>query len=214
LPYLLQGTLVTVKLASISLLLGFCLGLPMAFGQVYGNRVIRGIISVYERVVRSIPLLVILFLIFYGLPAAGIRIPAFTSSILALGLRGAAYQSQIYRGAILSVSGSQMKAALSLGMNRFTAFIYVILPQAVRAAIPPIGNEAAIVLKDTSTVYAIGVSELLRQGHYFISTGSDPMTIYLTVAFIYLVMTIFIKALLALFERKYRIPGLGIEGEI
>src|SRR5690606_40772392 len=84
LPYLLQGTLVTVKLASISLLLGFCLGLPMAFGQVYGNRVIRGIISVYERVVRSIPLLVILFLIFYGLPAAGIRIPAFTSSILAL----------------------------------------------------------------------------------------------------------------------------------
>ncbi|HOA40665.1 MAG: amino acid ABC transporter permease [Halanaerobiales bacterium] len=209
----MEGTLVTIKLASISLLLGFCLGLPMAFAQVYGNRVIKGLVSVYERVARSIPLLVILFLIFYGLPALKIRIPAFTSAILALGLRGAAYQSQIYKGAILSVSGNQMKAALSLGMNRLSAFFYVILPQSVRIAIPPIGNEAAIVLKDTSTVYAIGVSELLRQGHYFISTGSDPMTIYLSVAFIYLVMTICIKGLLTLFEKRYRIPGIGIEGE-
>src|SRR5690606_7346637 len=120
--------------------------------------------------------------------------------------------SQIYRGAIQSVSGNQMRAALSLGMNKITAFFYVILPQAVRIAIPPVGNEAAIVLKDTSVVYAIGVSELLRQGYYIISTHYEPMTIYLTVAFIYLLLTVCINSLLSIFEKKYRIPGIGIEG--
>jgi len=208
----MNGALVTIKLGVISLLFGLILGLPLAFGQVYGNKIIKKIISIYERVVRSIPLLVILFLIFYGLPSLKIRLPEFTAAVLALGLRSAAYQSQIYRGAIQSVSGSQMKAALSMGMNRFTAFFYIILPQAVRIAIPPTGNEAAIVLKDTSVVYAIGVSELLRQGYYIITTHYEPMLIYLTVAFIYLILTISINGLLSLFEKKFKIPGIGIEG--
>lgn len=190
------------------------MGLPLAFGQIYGNKLLKSFISIYERIARSIPLLVILFLIFYGFPSLGIRIPTFTAAVLALGLRGAAYQSQIYRGAIQSVSGSQMKAALSLGMNKFTAFFYVILPQALRIAIPPIGNEAAIVIKDTSVVYAIGVSELLRQGYYIITTYYEPMLIYLTVAFIYFLLTISINGVLSLFEKKYKIPGIGIEGGV
>lgn len=208
----MEGALVTVKLAVVSILIGFVLGLPLAFGQVYGNKLVKGIISVYERIARSIPLLVILFLIFYGLPRLGIRLPEFVAAVLGLGLRSAAYQSQIYRGAIQSVSGCQMRAALSMGMNKFTAFFYVILPQAVRIAIPPIGNETAILLKDTSVVYAIGMSELLRQGFYIFNNNGEATTILLTVALIYYIMTMIINKLLTLFEQKYRIPGIGIEG--
>ncbi len=212
LPYLLEGTLVTIKLTLAALGLGIALGVPLGFGQVYGNPLIKGIILVYERVVRSIPLLVILFLIFFGLPEMGVRFPAFISAILAIGLRSAAYQSQIYRGAIQSISGTQMKAALSLGMSRVQAFIHVILPQAVRLAIPPFANEAAIVLKDTSLAYAIGVTELLRQGSYIIANTSEAMAIYLSVATLYLIMTVSLNRVLAMYENKLRIPGIGTEG--
>ncbi len=105
-----------------------------------------------------------------------------------------------------------MKAALSLGMNKITAFFYVIGPQAVRIAIPPFTNESAIVLKDTSLAFTIGVVELLRQGEYFVTTSHEPMVIYLTVAFIYLILTTTINGFLTFFEKKYRVPGIGIEG--
>lgn len=217
LPYLLEGTLTTIQLAIVSMILGFVLGLSLAFGQVYGNKFIKSTISVYERIARSIPLVVILFLIYFGLPQINfidIKIPDFMAAVLGLGLRSAAYQSQIYRGAIQSVSGSQMKAALSMGMNSFTAFFYVILPQAVRIAIPPIGNEAAILLKDTSVVYAIGMSELLRQAFYIFTNNGEATTILLLAAFIYYVLTMSINRLLSVFEKKYRIPGIGIEGGV
>ncbi|HLV10347.1 MAG TPA: amino acid ABC transporter permease [Halanaerobiales bacterium] len=212
LPYLLEGTLVTINLSLVSLALGVVLGVLLGFGQVYGNNLIKIIVLVYERVMRSIPLLVILFLIFFGFPELGIRFPAFTAAVIALGLRSASYQSQIYRGAIQSISGTQMKAALSLGMNRIQAFIYVIMPQALRVAIPPFANETAIVLKDTSLAYAIGVTELLRQGSYIIINSSQAMAIYLSVAVIYLILTVSINYLLNLYENKLKIPGIGTGG--
>lgn len=208
----MEGALVTIKLAVISLGIGVALGIPLAFGQVYGNKLIKNLILVYERIVRSIPLLAILFLIYYGFPQVGIRLPKFLAVVTGIGLRSAAYQSQIYRGAIQSVSGSQMKAALSMGMNRLQAFIHIILPQAIRIAIPPFANESAIVLKDTSLAYALGVTELLRQGYYIITTTYEPMAVYLTVALIYLIFTICINSFLSFYEKKYRIPGIGIEG--
>ena len=212
LPYLLEGTLITIQLTFWSLLMGVVIGLPLAFGQVYGNKLIQRIIAVYERVARSIPLLVILLLINYGLPAVGIRVPVFTAAVIGIGLRSAAYQSQIYRGAIQSVAGSQMKAARSLGMSKMTAFFHIIAPQAIRIAVPPVTNESAIVLKDTSLAFTIGVVELVRQGDYFIATSNEPMVIYLTVAVIYFVLTSMINLILSLFEQKFKIPGIGIEG--
>jgi polar amino acid transport system permease protein len=170
------------------------------------------VIAIYERLARSIPLLVMLLLLNYGLPRLGLRIPVFRAAVIGIGLRSAAYQSQIYRGAIQSVGGSQLKAALSLGMSRFKAFFYIIAPQAIRIAIPPVANESAIVLKDTSLAFTIGVVELLRQGEYYIATSNKPMVIYLTVAFIYFVLTTLVNGGLSLFERKYQIPGIGIEG--
>lgn len=212
LPYLLEGTVVTIELTFWSLLIGIVIGLPLAFGQVYGNKALKFVIAIYERLARSIPLLVMLLLLNYGLPRLGLRIPVFRAAVIGIGLRSAAYQSQIYRGAIQSVGGSQLKAALSLGMSSFKAFFYIIAPQAIRIAIPPVANESAIVLKDTSLAFTIGVVELLRQGEYYIATSNKPMVIYLTVAFIYFVLTTLVNGGLSLFERKYQIPGIGIEG--
>jgi len=127
-------------------------------------------------------------------------------------LRSAAYQSQIYRGAIQSVSGTQMKAALSMGMTRLQGFSYVILPQAIRVAIPPFSNEAAIVLKDTSLAYALGVIELLRQGRYIIATSYEPMAIFIAIAIIYFILTVSMNTVLGIFERKYKVPGIGLGG--
>jgi polar amino acid transport system permease protein len=177
LPNLLEGALVTIRLTFFSLLLGLVLGVPIAFGQTYGPKILRKIIGVYEKVVRSIPLLVILFLIYYGLPRVGIKFPSFIAAVIGIGIRSSAYQSQIYKGAIQSISGSQMKAALSLGMSKLESFMSVILPQSIRIAIPPMANESAIVLKDTSLAYALGVIELLRQGGYIISTTYRPLPI-------------------------------------
>ena len=212
LPYLLEGTLVTIQLTFWSLLIGVVVGLPIAFAQVYGGKILQGIVAVYERLARSIPLLVMLLLINYGLPRLGLRIPIFRAAVIGIGLRSAAYQSQIYRGAIQSVAGSQMKAARSLGMSKLKAFFYIIAPQAIRIAIPPVTNESAIVLKDTSLAFTIGVVELLRQGEYFIATSNEPMVIYLTIAAIYFILTTAVNGMLSLFEKKYQIPGIGIEG--
>jgi len=214
LPNLLEGALVTIRLTFFSLLLGLVLAIPIAFGQIYGPKFVRKLIGVYERVVRSIPLLVILFLIFYGFPRIGIRFPAFSAAVIGIGVRSSAYQSQIFRGAIQSISGSQMKAALSLGMTKLQSFKDVILPQSIRIAIPPMANESAIVLKDTSLAYALGVIELLRQGGYIIATSYRPLPIYLTVAAIYLVMTLTINTILGRFEKKLKIPGIGIEERV
>src|SRR6056297_4085363 len=104
LPNLLEGALVTIRLTFFSLLLGLVLGVPLAFGQTYGPKIIRKIIGVYEKVVRSIPLLVILFLIYYGLPRVGIKFPSFIAAVIGIGIRSSAYQSQIYKGAIQSIS--------------------------------------------------------------------------------------------------------------
>ncbi len=157
-------------------------------------------------------MLVILFLIFYGFPRVGIKFPPFLAAVLGLGLRSSAYQSQIYRGAIQSVSGTQLKAALSMGMNRVQAFAFVILPQAVRIAIPAFANESAILLKDTSLAYALGVIELLRQGRYIIATSFEPLIIFVTIAIIYLIMTISLNTVLGRVENRLKIPGIGIEG--
>ncbi|MDN5345921.1 polar amino acid ABC transporter permease [Petrotoga miotherma DSM 10691] len=206
-PYLLKGTLVTLELTFFSLLIGFVMGIIISFGQLYGNKLVQFIFLIYERVFRSIPLLVILFLIFYGLPAIGIRLDPLIASILGLGLRSSAYQSQILRGAILSIPKGQLDAAYSIGMNKIQTFFYIIFPQAIRIALSGWTNEAAVVLKDTSLAYALGVVELLRQGTYIISVTNRPLIVYLICGVIYFILTFSISRGLGRIEKKLAIPG-------
>ncbi len=212
LPILLKGTLVTVELTALGLALGFVIAVPVSFAQVYGGRVARFVCSLYERTFRSIPLLVLLMLIFYGLPEIGIRFAPFFSCVLGLGIRSSAYQSQIFRGAILSVGKGQTLAALSIGMTPFESFRYIVFPQALRFSIAPWTNEFTVVLKDSSMAYALGVVELLRQGSYIISTTYEPMVIFLTCAAIYLVMTLTANKLMGYIEKKLQIPGFETKG--
>lgn len=210
LPTLLEGTFVTIKLTILIVALGLVLGLIIAFFQTYGNKPVRLLVGIYDRIFRSVPELVLLLLVFYGLPNLGFRLSPFYAAVLALGLRSAAYMAQIFRGSFMSVGSDQLTAAYSLGMGEYKAFIYVIFPQAIRAFIPPFANEYAIILKDTSLAYAIGVVELLRHGQYIIAVEYKPLPIFLVIAAIYFVLTFGVTRLLKMLENKLKIPGMGV----
>ncbi len=208
LPFLLKGMIVTLELTFAFLSLGLMVGIFLALGQVYGTKPISLLISVFERVFRAIPALVLLFLFYFGAAQFGFNLSAFAASCLAMGLRSAAYQSQIFRGAIQSINIGQIMAARAIGMSQFKAAVYIILPQALRLSIAPWSNEYAVVLKDTSLCYAIGVTEMMRQGRYIVArTFGNALLIYAIVAIIYFILVITGTRLLSLLEKKVRIPG-------
>ena len=210
LPYLLEGVVLTLGLVIAALGIGLLLGLPMALGQIYGSKPVRSIIEVYVWFFRGLPLLVLLFLFYFGVfPALGLDIPAFLVAIVVLGLRGAAYQSQIFRGAILSISEGQMTAARSLGMTRWQAIRTVILPQAMLIALPGWSNEYPTVLTDTSICYAIGVMELLTRTSEIVWQTYLTMPIYLACACVYIALNYAGMKCLNKLENKVMVPGFG-----
>lgn len=210
LPYLLKGCTITIGLVGGALGLGFVMGVPMAVGQVYGNKYLSGLISLYVWFFRGLPVLVLLFLFYFGLfSLLGLNLPAFTSAVLVLGLRSAAYQSQIFRGSIQSLGEGQMLAARSLGMKKSEAILYIILPQALRISIPGWSNEYAILLKDSAITYAIGVIEILTRANFIATRTYKPMPIFLACAVIFIILTYGGVKILDLLENKVRIPGYG-----
>jgi polar amino acid transport system permease protein len=185
-PYLLGGVAVTLGLVLSALAIGFLLGLPLALGQVYGPRPVRVIVSLYVWFFRGLPILVLLFLFYFGIfPALRLDFSAFVIGAVVLGLRGAAYQSQIFRGGIQSVSGGQMTAALSLGMTQWTAVQSIILPQALRISLPGWSNEYPEILTDSAVCYSIGVVELLTRTSQIVSQTYVTMPVYLVCAFLF-----------------------------
>ncbi|QYZ79747.1 amino acid ABC transporter permease [Methanofollis formosanus] len=212
-PYLFEGIVQTLALVLASLSLGLLFGLPMALGQIYGSRVLQSVISVYVWFFRGLPVLVLLFLFFFGIfPTLNLDISPFLVAVVVLGLRGAAYQSQIFRGAILSISEGQMIAARSLGMTRMQAIRSIILPQAVRIALPGWSNEYPTVLTDTSVCYAIGVAEILTRTTHIVAQTYIAMPIYLAAAGIYILLNYAGMKGLHILEKRISIPGFGQGG--
>jgi polar amino acid transport system permease protein len=212
LPSLFDGLVVTLLLTALSVLLGTPLGIILATGRSYASRPIAYLILIYEKVLRGIPLLVLLFLIYFGLPQIGINMDAFTAAVIGLGLRSSAYQAQIYRGAINSIPEGQIHAAFSLGMNKLKAIRHVIIPQMLRLSIPGWSNEFTILLKDTSIVFGIGVIELMRQGRYIQVRDPDSVLIvYLFIALIYFVLVFTANKTLRYIEKKYQMVGYQTE---
>jgi polar amino acid transport system permease protein len=210
LPYLLKGCTVTLGLVGGALSLGFLIGISMAIGQVYGNKYIAGLVSVYVWFFRGIPVLVLLFLFYFGIfSLIGLNLSAFTTALLVLGLISAAYQSQIFRGSIQSLSEGQMLAAQSLGMSKIQTIWNIILPQALRISIPGWSNEYATILKNSAIVYALGVMEILTRGNFIATRTFKTMPIYLTVAIIFIILTYGGVKVLDLLENKVKIPGYG-----
>lgn len=207
-PFLLPGIGVTMALVIGSLLIGFVFGVPMAVGEVYGGRILSGTIGAYVWFFRGVPVLVLLFLFYFGLfNLIGLNLPAFLSGMVVLGLRSAAYQSQIFRQSIQSLGQGQMMAAESLGLTKPKAIIHVILPQALRLSIPAWSNEYCILLKDTAVTYAIGVMEIMTRGNFVATTTYRPMPIFLTCAAVFIVLTFGGIHLLNTLEKNVRIPG-------
>ncbi len=208
----MDGLKYTIILTLFSLLLGSGLGIVMAVGRSYGKRPLSIFINIYEKVFRGIPLLVIFFLIYFGLAEIGFNLNAFSAAILGLGLRSAAYQAQIYRSAINSIPKGQMTAASSLGMSKLKAIRHIILPQVLRLSIPGWSNEFTIVLKDTSIAFSIGVIELMRQARY-IYVRDHELILYtlLIVALIYFILIISINIGLGYLEKKYQMSGFEMK---
>jgi len=214
LPQLFEGLKTTIGLTILSLIFGSILGILMAVGRVYGAKPLSFLIYLYEKIFRGIPLLVIFFLIYFGLSQIGINFDPFTAAVLGLGLRSTAYQAQIYRSAINSIPEGQMIAASSIGLTRIKAIRYIILPQVLRLSIPGWSNELTIVLKDTSIAFSIGVIELMRQGRYIYALDHTlVLPVLLVIALIYFIIVISINKGLSYLEKKYKMSGLEHEIE-
>jgi polar amino acid transport system permease protein len=213
LPYLLQGSLVTLIVVAGAMALGLTIVVPLAVGQVYGHPALRRVIGVYVWFFRGIPLLVLLFLFYFGLcTALDINLSAFTVAIIVLGLISSAYQSQIFRGAILSLPEGQFKAARALGMSDLRAISFIVLPQALRLSIPGWSNEYSILLKDSAVTYALGVAEIMARAHFVATRTYQQLPLYLAAGVIFLVLTYLGTRGLRMLEEKVRIPGYSAHG--
>lgn len=205
------GAGVTLELTAIGLGIGFLLGLALALSKVYGPKWLQVIATGYIELFRGTPLLVQLFLIYYGLPSLGLTFSQSLSAYLALGLNSAAYQAEYLRGAIQSIGNSQMLAGRSIGLSRWQTIVHVILPQALRLAIPSWSNEPISLLKTTAVVFLIAVQDLMAKAKRAATATYNPIGSYIAVAVVYLVMVFVLNAFLKWMERKTRIPGFEME---
>lgn len=201
-PYLLKGTIVTIELSVVAMAIALVLGLIAALARLSRSRVARGISTVYVEVVRGTPLLVQLFIVYYGLPSYNVRLDAFTAGVLTLGVHYGAYLSEAYRAGILSIDKGQWEAAASIGMARFQIMRDIILRQAIRVILPTIGNYFISMLKDSALTATISLTELLRAGQLRIAITFRAMDIYLMVAAIYLILSYPCSLLLRRLEAK------------
>lgn len=208
LPYIAGGIGYTVLITLIALAVGFVVGTPIALLRIYGGRLAQLLATGYVVVLRGLPSLVVLFIAYYVL-AGTINLPPFLAGCAALGICSSAYQAEIFRGAILSVSGGQMMAARALGMTQGQAIVNIILPQALRNAIPGWSNEAAVVVKDSSLVYAVGLAELMRRSQQVNGRLHEPLLIFFLTGALYFALTFSTNRLLGLAERRLRIPEMA-----
>ena len=192
----------------IALVVGFVIGTPIALTRIYGGRLARGLALGYTVVLRGFPSLVVLFIAYYVL-ASAVNLPPFLAGCAALGVCSSAYQAEIFRGAIQSVGAGQMLAARALGMTRIQAIMTIVLPQALRNAIPGWSNEAAVVVKDSSLVYAVGLAELMRRAQQINGTLHEPLLIFSITGVLYFVLTFATNRILGWAERRTRIPEMA-----
>jgi len=210
-PKLGEGLLITFQVAFVSLGIGILIGLPAAFARVYGPKWLRWIVTAFIEILRGTPVLVQLFLVYYGLPQFGVTFSAFISAYIALGLNSGAYQTEYFRGAIQAIGSGQMMAARSIGMTRIQAIRHVIMPQALRLAIPAWSNEAVSMIKISSILYLIAVPEMMTVAKELLTRFYNPFQTYITVGIVYLIIIGVITFLLNKLEKRLSIPGMELD---
>jgi polar amino acid transport system permease protein len=205
-PLFLRGLGVTVFVTIISCFSGTILGTFLALGKIYGNKFVSAVVRIFISIIRGTPLLVQLFIIYYGLPAYGIRLTPITAAVISFIINSGSYQAEYLRGSIQSISGSQLKAAQSIGMSKWQGIRYIILPQALRRVIPAWTNEFIYMIKYSSLAYVIGARELMTEGKLIASRNYQFFNVYFIVALIYLVVIILFVYLFNRIEKKVTIP--------
>lgn len=211
LPNLLRVTTTTVKLALLGVGAGTIIGTIVGLIRVNKTKILYPLATLYVEVIRGTPMLVQLVLIFYGLPQIiGFRLEPFTAAFLTFGINSGAYTSEIVRGGVQSIDRGQMEAARSLGMTYLQAMWYIILPQAFRRILPPLGNEFIILLKDTALASTVTMQELMRTGQIHVARTGQPFPIYIMVALIYLAMTLPLSLVVRNLERRMGAGDKGI----
>jgi len=203
LEFLPDGILRTFEVTIFSIIFAFFIGLITGLGRISRIRIINRIATVYVEVIRGIPLLVQIFYIYYAL-GRFLQIPDIASAVIAMAVCYGAYLGEIFRAGIQSIPKGQMEAALALGMSRTQALSKIILPQTIKVVLPPVGNEFIALLKDSSLVSILAVSDLLRRGREFASKTFYYFETYTMVALIYLVITLFLSRLVGIMEERLR----------
>lgn len=200
--FLLQGAYYTLMITIISMFFGLILGLLIAILRVKGNIVGRNIARFYVSIIRGTPPLVQIFIVYYGLSDFGLQLEPIPAACIALSINIAAYVAEAFRGALQSVPKGQMEAALASGMTEGQAMKRIVIPQALRYAIPPIGNTFVGMLKETSLVSAIAVTELMRAAQLLVAQYYTYLPFYLAIAVMYWVMSMFFTFVLGKIEKK------------
>jgi polar amino acid transport system permease protein len=187
-PALLEGAEVTVELAVLTIAICIVWGLVVALAHATRGP-LGWIAGAYIQIVRNTPLLIQLYLVYFGLSLAGIPLSGFASGLLALCLQNGGYVAEIYRGGLQSVSARQYEAGRALGMRRWTLYRSVILPQVIARVIPPLANQGISITKDTSQVAAIAVMEIMKVAQVWVESSANTYDVFFAVALIYLVLT-------------------------
>lgn len=208
-PQLLKGAVITIQITSLSVLFGMLIGLIMSLGKLSKNLLFKIPAIIYVDFIRGTPLFVQILLFYYGIPQLvreytgnPFNIEPLIAAVLVCSLNSGAYVAEIFRAGIQSVERGQMEAARSLGMNHSQAMRHIILPQAFKRIVPPLGNEFIVLLKDTSLLSVIGVIELTQSGRLYVAATYAAFPAYIGVALVYLVMTLSISRLVSWTERR------------
>ena len=203
-PLLLAGAGITVEITALSVFFGMLIGIIVALVRMSDFKPLRWIGNVYVDFIRGTPLLIQIFLVYFALPSIiGHRVDAFFAAISACSINSGAYVAEVFRGGIQSIDVGQMEAGRSLGMTWWQTMRYIILPQAFKRIIPPLGNEFIAMLKDSSLVSVIGFEELTRRGQLIIARTYASFEIWMAVAIICLILTFTVARLTGLLERKF-----------
>ena len=203
LPILLMGAGVTIEITAFSVAIGFFIGLFVGIARISQFKILQIMAAVYADCIRGTPLLVQIFLIYFALPMAiGQRVEPFIAAVAACGINSGAYVSEIFRAGIQAIDVGQMEAGRSLGLTWWQTMRFIILPQAFKNILPPLGNEFIAMLKDSSLVSVIGFEELTRRGQLIIAQTYGSFEIWMTVAVLYLIMTMAISRMVAFLEKR------------
>ncbi len=205
----MSGLRFTITLTLVVMFLGTILGVILALGRSYGIKPISWFCTAYIEIIRGTPMLAQLFILYFALPAYGIRLSAVAVAYLGFTLNCAAYQAEYTRVSIESVGADQYKSAYSLGMKRWQTILFIVLPQAVRWSIPAWTNEFIYILKYTSLAYIIGAPDLMTQGKFIASRNYQFFRVYLIAAIIYLIIVLLSTWIIDKIEKKFKIPGFG-----